>query len=300
MERKYASLCRGPADGGNPVPSYCRVRRKGIKGLQVFEHPPELRCTQVRTTLRGGASNPALVQAVCQAGNRHEFVMKWRIPDGGPDVPGLCAAAELACSIVARTLGLNVPDYALVLLSSQLADLIEEPELRAKAGKNVGINFGCRYIPGSATWIPDYKTTCNKLLCHLENCVSFDASVMNGDRTHAKPNLLWVDDSLVLIDHALAAQPWRAGGDNDALFPQESIRTHAAYASLSKRARGYSALYDDWARVLSSDFWEELNGVIPGQWRQDSRGEVERMIEFFRQRVTHLANQTMELRGVLQ
>ncbi len=227
-------------------------------------------------------------------------MLKWRVPRPGPEVRGLCAASELACSIVARKLGLTVPDYGVIHLPDALVEAVWDPEIRRRVEENIGPNFGCRYIPAAQMWSPQYSTRAEELLLSLENCVSFDASTMNGDRTTEKPNLLWTTDGIVMIDHALAAQPWLHGGNDSTLYPQASVQSHASYGTLRRKSRKYSGLYDEWRDLLCADFWTELGKAIPPQWRQESRGEVDRMMNFFRNRVAVLASQTTELQGVLQ
>ena len=63
-----------------------------------------------------------------------------------------------------------------------------------------------------------------EVINQLEGVVSFDAKVLNGDRTAQKPNLLVQGNQLLLIDHSLALPvhiPGNLTRDPNPLLPEK-------------------------------------------------------------------------------
>ncbi len=98
----------------------------------------------------GGNTNPRLIAAVDEDDNELAVVLKLKdpgVPIGESHYEGTSLACELMCSILARALGFNVPDYAVVELSPQFAESVHEAEVRELCRKNIGNNFGSCYLP---------------------------------------------------------------------------------------------------------------------------------------------------------
>lgn len=168
--------------------------------------PPSLTCVEVRKPLAGGTSHPLLALAADRRGTLHRIVLKLRHPmvqAGHPHFGGTSLACELVCAVVARAIGLAVPDYFIVELAPGLADAAPDRDLQDLLRRNPGQHFGSLFLEGIAEGPPGRGASI-AVREMLEDVLSFDSTVINGDRKEAKPNLLRQGDRLFVIDHALA------------------------------------------------------------------------------------------------
>jgi hypothetical protein len=120
--------------------------------------PLNLKCFEYRRRLDGGVTRPLLVAAEDNKGKEYQVVLKLRHPDvRGGHYEGTSLARELICSMVARAIGLPVPDYAIVELSDALLNpySIGDEKLRRLLGENIGLNFGSVYEESARKWQPE-------------------------------------------------------------------------------------------------------------------------------------------------
>lgn len=59
--------------------------------------------------------------------------------------------------MLARSIGLTVPDYFVVNIPNALLDAMPERSLRELLAANIGANFGCIYHEGYALWDPHQR-----------------------------------------------------------------------------------------------------------------------------------------------
>ena len=273
--------------------------------------PTRMICIEVRTRLAGGLSRPPLVVTQDEHGQYHEMVLKVRHPDNREDnhFEGTSLACELAVAMLARLLGLRVPDYAIVDVPEALPSAIKNAELRALFERNIGPNFGCIFENGCSTW-----RTCEvegTILEELAAVLGFDATVVNGDRKRAKTNLLCRGEELILIDHSLALPVflWSESTRRESpLLPREEVEEHCAYPSLrgqavindngGERSR-FARICDAWGGRVDDDTLDRVRGCIPPRWEQ-KRGHLDQIFEFLkhrRQRLQDINNQLVEVVG---
>jgi hypothetical protein len=155
---------------------------------------PRIEATRYVTPLREGGSLPALVEA----SDDGMYVLKFT----GAGQGRKALVAEVVAGELARTIGSDVPELAVVELDPALAVAEPDPEiqdlLRASAGPNLGVDF----LPGALAFNPAAGTPPPPELA--ARIVWFDALVTNVDRTAKNTNLLWWHDRLWLIDHGAA------------------------------------------------------------------------------------------------
>jgi len=267
-----------------------------------FELPARLEAFEIRQSLSGGRTRPMLAAAIDDDGLEHLVVLKIRRPasrDGhfGPT----SLACELVCAAIARLLGLRVPDYFVVNVSDALARAVSA-DRRQMLLENRGENFGSEYLAGMQLWHPDARPNTPDAVAALEEALSFDAAVINGDRKKEKPNLLWRGDDLALIDHSLALPLHLWPPDlvaSSPLFPDEEIRAHAAFDALCGQARSFSALYASWARQVTRAELDRLQEAVPAAWEHEP-GTVDRIVGFLAARAERLDAQAAELRRIVR
>ncbi|HET7456695.1 MAG TPA: HipA family kinase, partial [Gemmatimonadaceae bacterium] len=170
--------------------------------------------------LREGGSLPAVVDT--DEGGL--FVVKFRGAGQGAKV----LVAELIVGLLARRLGLPVPDLAIVDVPSRFGRSEPDPEIQDLLRASHGVNVGMRYLDGAFNFHP---SAADDLVSPelAASVVWLDAFVTNPDRTHRNPNLLVWDRSPWLIDHgaALYAQhDWAATDEARTQTPFAMIRDH--------------------------------------------------------------------------
>lgn len=269
---------------------------------QALTAPMELECVELREPLRGGRTRPHTALAVDGEGNEHHIVLKLRepgTPRGRGHYGATSLACELVCSMLARLLGLPVPDYSIVNVSSALAEA-QVSALRPLLAANLGPNFGCAYHEEYALWHPLDRPNQPGLLDGLESTLEFDATVVNGDRNIEKPNLLVHGEQLLLIDHSLAlpCYLWPADVPEPVLLPEANVRRHAVYHALRKRERAFDTILGVWGTKVDSELWDAVSRQVPKEWRED--GNLDRIDAFLRARGAHAPVITTDLRRIVR
>jgi len=269
----------------------------------MLEAPLQLSCFEYRKILQGGVTEPLLMAAKNNIGEEYVVVLKLRNPAStNGHFQGTSLACELICSVIARTIGLPVPDYAVVEVPELLVSCIENAQIRQVVSKNVGFNFGTVYKPEFGLWRPDYRQTSLELLKKLEKVICFDAIVINGDRKKSKPNLLWKGEEILLIDHSLALPVHNVNKQivpGNFLFPKEHIEQHCTYHALHKTKVNFSNLMDIWQNAIRKIQLEELRSFIPSTWEKTT-GDLDRIFNFLESRPSHFDEISNHIRSIMQ
>lgn len=155
---------------------------------------PRLTCRRYVVPLREGGSLPAVVDTVEDG----QFVVKLR----GAGQGERALIAELIVARLARTLGLPVPDDAILILGEGFGKGEPDPEIQDVLRWSVGLNFGLRWLPGALPFDPAVESNVSPDLA--AEIVWLDAWLTNIDRTPRNPNLLVWQGGLWLIDHGAA------------------------------------------------------------------------------------------------
>ncbi len=269
----------------------------------MVEPPRRLLCFEYRTRLPGGVTRPPLIAAVDEDGREYEIVLKLRFPDS-PDghYEGTSLACELICGMIARSIGVPVPDYAVVEVPEELSAAMPDNALRGLFARNVGDNFGSVYQEGYASWSGSPQTRSPVLLEQLEDVLVFDATVINGDRKDYKPNLLWRGESVIAIDHSLAipCHLWTdAAIASSPLFPDDQVREHCTFGALSNGGRVYELLLERWRNTVDSGELSRMRSFVPSSWERRP-GDLDKIFTFLGARTSKFPEVSESLRRILQ
>lgn len=169
--------------------------------------------------LREGGSLPAVVRT-----DDGLYVTKFRGAGQGPRA----LIAELVVGLVARELGLPVPDIALIDVPEGFAADQRDPEIRELVAASHGINVGLRYLDGAFNYDAGAagEFIAERLAAEV---VWLDAYLTNPDRTARNPNLLVWQRRPWLIDHGSALyahHAWETVDDARTRTPFPLIRDH--------------------------------------------------------------------------
>jgi len=102
---------------------------------------------------------------------------------------GQCLVRDLVRSILARRLGLNVPEYAIVMFEEAFIRGTTRHPLSGRIQTNSGPNFGSIQVDSI---LEDVLGSPEEWAATL----AFDALGFNADRKASNPNVLWNGDDL--------------------------------------------------------------------------------------------------------
>ncbi len=222
------------------------------------------------TPLREGGSLPALVEA----DDDGMYVVKLR----GAGQGSKALVAELIVGELARALGLNVPELALVELERDLSVAEPDPEIKELLEASAGINLGLDFLPRALTYSPAAGVEIDP--DEAATIVWLDALAENVDRTPRNPNLLTWHGRLWLIDHGAALYRHHAGLDlagAPGRFP--AIRDHV----LLPAAGSIAAADERLAPRLTPELLHDVANAVPPDWLADV--PAERYVEYLETRL---------------
>jgi hypothetical protein len=211
--------------------------------------------TRYIVPLREGGSLPAVLDT--EEGGH--YVAKFR----GAGQGSKALIAEIIVGLIGISLGLPVPELALIHLDESFGRTERDPEIQDILKGSRGMNVGLRYLAGAFNYDPVAVTEIDPDLA--AETVWLDAFTTNIDRTPRNPNILFRDGRLWLIDHGAALyfhHDWGGVTDERIDTPFAPIRDHvllpfagdigAADARLSQR------LNDDLLRHIIEAIPDEL------------------------------------------
>lgn len=272
----------------------------------MLQPPPRLTCVEVRDRFKKRSyTKPVYVVAEDEDGNLIDMVMKVRHPDvptGRGHYEGTSLACELICAMLARGLGMRVPDYAILEVRTPLGERARSAELRELLRRNIGENFGTVFIEGAQDWQPGPLDRRSTISDAVEGVLVFDSTVINGDRQQEKSNLLWDGQDIFLIDHsvALPVHRWDQGDIiASPLFPEEKVKEHCGYVSLQGHGRRFDGLLNAWRERISPDEIAQLRAAIPSSWEQRD-GDLDRVFKFLEGREVRFDETSAHLRRIVR
>ena len=214
---------------------------------------PTHTATRYLQPLREGGSLPAVVDT--DGGGL--FVVKFR----GAGQGAKALIAELIVGMLARALGLPVPNLALIEVPTPFGRSEPDPEIQEVLRASHGINVGLRYLDGAF----NYDNTAAGELVSADlatRLVWFDAYVTNPDRTHRNPNVLIWERRPWLIDHGAALyahHDWEAVDEARVHTPFPRIREHV----LLERSANLEAIDAELAATLSDECIGDVLAKVP-------------------------------------
>lgn len=226
--------------------------------------PVAVTIVTVDRVLERGVSQPLLARDV----RGQAWVMK----TGNRVLPD--HLAELAAAVLAPIARVRVPRCGVASVDEPLIRSLEAlPETLAHA-QRLRSAGGTAFVSGWLNRAVEYDVQEIAVpdSLALERIAWFDAWIGNADRTAANPNLLWVDDEIVAIDHA-AAFPWLTSPETPSNHPPTGgsplgARRRAAPAILPSEDEIYARL-----APVPSTWWgeevtpERLSGILAARAR---------------------------------
>lgn len=217
---------------------------------------PILNAMRYVMPFRQGGSLPALVEA----SDGQLYVMKFA--GAGQGVKAL--TAELLAGEIGRSLGLRVPELALIDLDPAFAAGESNLEIRDLLKASIGRNLGLRFLPNALEYNPLRTPPLTKL--EAAAIVWFDAYVTNVDRTPRNVNMLLYERELWLIDHG-ASLYFHHRAD----WSQHPERSRVPFTQIKDHALlPFTAPIDEADRLLAPRLTDDLiAGVVdmlPDVW----------------------------------
>jgi len=146
--------------------------------------------TQYIKPLREGGSLPAIVEA----DDDFLYVLKFR--GAGQGTKALIA--ELIGGLLAKEIGLNMPELVFMNLDNSFSQTEPDEEIQDLLKFSVGLNLGLHYLSGAITYDP-LVSVADSL--SASKVILLDSMINNIDRTAKNTNLLNWNKELWLIDH---------------------------------------------------------------------------------------------------
>lgn len=213
---------------------------------------PAVHALRYLQPLREGGSLPAVVETTGGL-----YAVKFRGAGQGPRA----LIAEWIFALIARTLGLPVPDPAEVTIPVGFAAGERDPEIRELVEASHGANVGLRYLDGAFNY--DELAAGDLIPAELAaQIVWIDAYLTNPDRTARNPNLMIWDRRPWLIDHGSALYAhhnWASVDETRTRTPFPLIQDHV----LLLKAADLPAADAQLADALSEDQIAAIMESVP-------------------------------------
>jgi len=258
---------------------------------------PTLTAVSYQCYLGTGRTKPCVFICEDDQGKRvGEYVVKLRsnIEKG---TAGLLR--EVVASLLAKHIGLVVPDPAIVKIEDALVGAIIDQYVAESVRKSIGLNFGSKFISGGFVTWPCGKSVPISIKQNAVDTFVFDMLIQNPDRRISKPNLLWKDDQLYLIDHEMGFSFLL-----DIFLPQESwrianlnfINEHVFFNDLRHSNNLDFSRYERALRSVTNEIWNDFVEQIPQEWINGNLEKIKNHIYQVRDNLTTFLD---EVRRVL-
>ena len=216
---------------------------------------------QYKQPLREGGSLPAIVQA----DDDLLYVLKFR--GAGQGTKALMA--ELIGGLLAKAIGLNMPELVFMNLDDSFSKTEPDEEIQDLLKFSVGLNLGMHFLSGAITYDPLVSIADAH---SASKVVLLDSIIMNIDRTVKNTNLLNWNKELWLIDHGASLYfhhnwaTWQRYVDST--FP--SIKDHVLLA----RAEHLEEASTEITQSITRELIQEIIALIPEDWLIDQSASL--------------------------
>ena len=212
--------------------------------------------------LREGGSLPAIVQA----DDDFLYVLKFRGAGQGKKA----LIAELIGGLLAKKIGLKVPEIVFMNLDDSFSKTEPDEEIQDLLKFSVGLNLGLHFLSGAITYDP-LVSIADSL--SASKVVLLDSMITNIDRTAKNTNLLNWKKELWLIDHGASLyfhhnwSNWQAHLSRT--FP--SIKDHV----LLERADHLTEAAEEIKRLIDENTIKEIVSLIPEDWLLEEGNDLQ-------------------------
>lgn len=209
--------------------------------------------TRYLQPLREGGSLPGLVEA----SDDFLYVLKFRGAGQGKKA----LIAELIGGLLAKEIGLKVPELVFMNLDDSFSKTEPDEEIQDLLKFSVGLNLGLHFLSGAITYDP-LVSVADSL--SASKIVLLDSMITNIDRTAKNTNLLNWNNELWLIDHGASLyfhHNWKSWETHlTRTFP--NIKDHV----LLERADNLMEAVEVIKQVIDKDKISEIVALIPEDW----------------------------------
>lgn len=208
---------------------------------------------QYLSPLREGGSMPALVEA----DDGFLYVLKFRGAGQGKKA----LIAELIGGLLAKVIGLNMPELVFMNLDDSFSKTEPDEEIQDLLKFSVGLNLGLHFLSGAITYDPLVSIADSM---SASKVVLLDSLITNIDRTAKNTNLLNWNNELWLIDHGASLyfhHNWKTWESHlERTFP--NVKDHV----LLERADDLPAAAAFIQSVVTIDTFRKIVALIPEEW----------------------------------
>jgi hypothetical protein len=226
---------------------------------------PTFAATRYVQPLREGGSLPAVVDT--DGGGL--FVVKFR----GAGQGAKALISELIVGLLARELGMPVPELALIDVNPVFGRAEPDPEIQEVLRASHGVNVGLRYLDGAFNY--DGFAAGDFIDGEVAaDVVWLDGLVTNPDRTHRNPNILIWQRTPWLIDHGAALyahHAWANVDDEKTRTEFPLIRDHVLLA----HARDIEAADARLAPRVTANLLDDVVAAVPDELLLDPTNKNE-------------------------
>lgn len=203
--------------------------------------------------LREGGSLPAIVQA----DDDFLYVLKFRGAGQGKKA----LIAELIGGLLAKAIGLKVPELVFMNLDDSFSKTEPDEEIQDLLKFSVGLNLGLHFLSGAITYDPLVSVADSQ---SASKVVLLDSMIKNIDRTAKNTNLLNWNKELWLIDHGASLYFHHNWANWKSHLPRTfpNIKDHV----LLERANHLIEASKEIKLLLNEDIIEEIVLQIPEDW----------------------------------
>lgn len=246
--------------------------------------------------LTSGRTRPCLVGCETEDGQEIEVVVKLA---AGCDLGVRSLMAEAVAAMLAADLDLPVPEPFLVMLETDFANLIANPDAKRLATQSIGWNFGSKKLPPGYVTYPAGKSLPLSLIPTATEILAFDVFIGNPDRRTDNPNLLLRGEEMAIYDHELAfftegvigwKPPWHPGGI--------AVQRHVLLAVLKGKKLDLARLTGAFQSLTDARL-TEYRQALPATWVGDGVA-VDKTFAYLRDLRDNIQEAVMQLIGALQ
>lgn len=216
--------------------------------------------TRYITPLREGGSLPALAEA----DDDFKYVVKFKGSGHGTKA----VISELIGGLVAKELGLRVPELVFVNLDEAFGQTEADEEIQDLLKWSKGLNIGLHFLSGAITYDPVTTKINGK---EASQVVWMDAFLTNMDRTVKNTNMMIKYRELWLIDHGSSLY-FHHSWDNwekQALSSFPMIKDHV----LLPFADQLEEVDKEYRELLTPKKIREMVDMIPDEWLNWAEGD---------------------------
>lgn len=215
-----------------------------------------------------GRTNPMLINGVdTSTGIKADYVVKFK---KGAEMSIRSSCNELIALFIGKELSLNVVEPALINISKEFINTLQNNDNYKIALDSEGLNYGCKFAgPGFLEFIKNQQLTDNQYY-QAQNIFAFDIFISNVDRREGKENMLTNGTDIVIFDHELAFSfiyeifrnptPWIIR-DAD----KDWVSKHYFYRAIRNAKFNFDNFVNS-LDAINDAFWDKVYNLIPKDW----------------------------------